>query len=93
MEEKGKEWEEKMEKKAEAWGEKKEKKFGDECKPGKKKKMDNGMTGGAIYFVGFIGALVYYLGVADSFWTVILGILKACVWPAFLVHSLLQYLG
>lgn len=45
--------------------------------------------GDAVYALGLIGALVYYLGEADGFWPAVLGILKALVWPAFLVHRLL----
>ncbi|MHB8604649.1 MAG: hypothetical protein ACYDCK_05285 [Thermoplasmatota archaeon] len=49
----------------------------------------NGATGGAIYGLGFIGAVIYYIQTATSFWLGVLGILKAIVWPAFLVYSLL----
>lgn len=52
-----------------------------------------GGGGGAVYGLGLIGALVYYIGAADGFWQVILGILKALVWPAFLVYHLLKSLG
>ncbi len=46
-------------------------------------------AGGALYFVGFIGAAVYYVQQATGFWYGVLGILKALVWPAFLVYKLL----
>jgi len=46
---------------------------------------------GGIYFLGFIGAVVYYIQQANGFWQVILGILKAIVWPAFLVYKLLGF--
>ena len=49
--------------------------------------------GDAVYGLGLIGALVYYIKVADGFWSVILGILKAFVWPAFVVYDLLQFLA
>jgi hypothetical protein len=46
--------------------------------------------GSMVYFVGFIGAAVYYIGHASGFWLGVLGFLKACVWPAMLVyHALL----
>ena len=48
---------------------------------------------GAIYFLGFIGAVVYYVSTATGFWVGVLGILKAFVWPAFLVYSSLNQLG
>ena len=45
------------------------------------------------YFVGFIGAAVYYISTATGFWNGVLGFLKAIVWPAFLVYELLKFLG
>lgn len=45
--------------------------------------------GGFVYFLGFIGAAVYYVQSATGFWMGVLGILKALVWPAFLVYKLL----
>ncbi len=50
-------------------------------------------TGGALYFFGFIGAAVYYIGTASGFWIGILGFLKSLVWPAFLVYELMMFLG
>lgn len=49
--------------------------------------------GGAVYGLGFIGALVYYISNATGFWMGVLGVLKAIVWPAFLVHGLLKFIG
>lgn len=49
--------------------------------------------GGAVYGLGFIGALIYYLANATSFWVGVLGILKAIVWPAMLVYHLLSSVG
>lgn len=51
-----------------------------------------GGPAGAIYGLGFIGALIYYLSTAASFWIGVLGVLKALVWPAFLVYELLKFL-
>lgn len=48
--------------------------------------------GGAVYGFGFIGAAVYYIFHATSFWMGMLGFLKAIVWPAFLVYELLKFL-
>ncbi len=47
---------------------------------------------GFVFFTAWIGALVYFEQHADSFWTVILAFLKACVWPAFLIHRALELL-
>lgn len=48
--------------------------------------------GSAVYGLGMIGALVYYLQYAGSFWVGVLGILKAIVWPAFVIYDLLKFL-
>ena len=49
--------------------------------------------GNAVYGLGLIGALVYYIQHAHGFWAVVLGILKALVWPAFVVYDLLRHLA
>lgn len=48
-----------------------------------------GGAGGA-YFLGMIGAAVYYLDTTYGFWPGVVGLLKALVWPAFLVYHLLS---
>lgn len=57
---------------------------------GRKRYPRGGGGGGAVYGLGLIGALVYYMQQADGFWPVVLGILKSLVWPAFLVYQLLR---
>ena len=47
---------------------------------------------GAIYGLGFIGALVYFIQTATSFWDGVWGVIQAVVWPAFLVWGLLDFL-
>ncbi len=49
--------------------------------------------GSAVYFFGLIGAAVYYIQQATTFWGGVLGFLKALVWPTFLIYKLLQFLG
>jgi len=44
--------------------------------------------GGGIYGLGFIGAAVFYIQGATLFWDGVLGVLKAIVWPAFLIYKL-----
>lgn len=44
---------------------------------------------GGFYGLGFIGAAVYYISTATGFWAGVLGVLKAIVWPAFVVFHLL----
>ncbi len=55
------------------------------------KVMKQGGMGG-FYFLGFIGAAVYYIQHAVGFGSVVVAFLKACVWPAFLVHDLLRFI-
>lgn len=52
-----------------------------------------GAGGGAVYGLGFVGAVIYYIQAATGFWMGLLGILKAFVWPAFLVYELLALVG
>ena len=47
----------------------------------------------AIYGLGLIGAAIYYISSATTFWIGVLGFLKAIIWPVFLVYGLLKYLG
>lgn len=49
-------------------------------------------AGGAVYGLGFIGAAIYYISTAGSFWLGVLGFLKAAIWPVFLVYELLKFL-
>jgi len=50
-------------------------------------------SNGAVYGLGFIGAAVFFLLKATTFWVGVVGILKALVWPAFLVFYALRSLG
>jgi hypothetical protein len=52
-----------------------------------------GGGGGAVYGLGLIGALVYYIQAATGFWPGVLGVLKALVWPAFVIYDLLKFLS
>ncbi len=45
-----------------------------------------------VYGLGFIGAMIFYLQHCTSFWTVMIGILKAIFWPAFLVYQVMEFL-
>jgi len=44
-----------------------------------------------VYGMGFVGALVYFIQHATTFWIGVFGILKAIVWPALLVYNLLEF--
>ena len=54
---------------------------------------ESACTSGAFYGLGFIGAAVYFISQATSFWLGVLGFLKAIVWPAFIVYEALKHLG
>jgi len=51
-----------------------------------------GGGGGAIYGLGVIGALFYFLQGTGTFVSVVIGIGKAIFWPAILMFKLLTYL-
>lgn len=53
--------------------------------------MGNG-TSSAVYGLGFIGALIYYVQGASTLLMIVLGFLKALVWPAIIVYKLLGFL-
>lgn len=56
------------------------------------KRMNGGFLGGA-YGLAFIGAAVYFIQQATTFWMGVLGFLKAIIWPALLVYKLMEFLG
>ncbi len=58
-----------------------------------KKEIQQHAPSGAVYGLGFIGALIYYISHATGFWVGVVGFLKALVWPAFLVYEALRMLG
>lgn len=47
---------------------------------------------GGIYGLAFVGALIYYMQHATSFGDGVLGLLKACVWPAVLVYKIMEFI-
>ncbi|MEQ8324337.1 MAG: hypothetical protein RIC15_02070 [Vicingaceae bacterium] len=47
----------------------------------------------ALYGMGLIGALVYYISNAGTFLGGLVGVLKSFVWPAILVYEALAKLG
>jgi hypothetical protein len=49
--------------------------------------------GHAVYGMGLIGALVWTWQQADGLGEHVVGVLKALVWPAFLVYDAFQALG
>lgn len=55
-------------------------KFRDMCRGG----------GDAVYGLGLLGALLYFLQRADSIGAGLYGIIKALLWPAFLIYKALE---
>jgi len=48
---------------------------------------------GFVMFVGFVGALLYFLRHANDFGDVLLALVKAIFWPGIVVYHVLQTLG
>jgi hypothetical protein len=46
-----------------------------------------------VYGLGFLGALVYYIGHATSLGVGLLGLFKAIFWPAVVVYEALHFFG
>ena len=57
-----------------------------------KEKIQQKASHSAIYGLGWMGAVVYYISTATGFWMGVFGFLKALVWPAFLVYEALKAL-
>ena len=58
-------------------------------KKGKKKNSSGGS--GGLYFAGFVGAIIYNMQAAVGFGAVVTGLLKALVWPSYIVYKLLEH--
>jgi hypothetical protein len=58
-----------------------------------KKTVEKHGAAGAVYGFGLIGAAIYFISTASGFWMGVLGLLKAIVWPAFLVYKLFEFFG
>jgi hypothetical protein len=48
---------------------------------------------GYVLFMAYIGAAVYFVRLSDGFWGFILALLKAAVWPAYVLHNVLGLLN
>lgn len=58
----------------------------------RKRKNQNNNVGNAVYGLGLIGAAIYFIQHATTFWVGVLGFLKALIWPVFVVYKLLEFL-
>lgn len=54
--------------------------------------MNNAGACGGMYGLAFIGAAIYFIKHAATFWAGALGILKAIFWPALLMYKVLEIL-
>ncbi len=54
--------------------------------------MKNRGVSEAVYGLGFVGAAIYFIQHAATFWLGVLGFLKALVWPALVIYKMLEFL-
>lgn len=47
---------------------------------------------GMFAFLTYIGAAWYFLQISYGFWPSILALLKAAIWPVYLIHRVFQLL-
>ncbi|HET6954681.1 MAG TPA: hypothetical protein VFI47_30230 [Acidimicrobiales bacterium] len=59
----------------------------------KRSRSSGSCGGGAVYGLGLIGAAVRFWQQADGLGEHLVGLLKALVWPAFLVYEAFKALG
>jgi hypothetical protein len=58
----------------------------------KPKVVVQGGSSDSVYGLGFIGALVYFIGQAKDLREGVIGFFKAIVWPAILVYEIFKLL-
>jgi hypothetical protein len=51
-----------------------------------------GAVGGAVYGLGLIGSLVYFIQSATSFWDGLYGVFQALFWPAYFAYGIFHFL-
>ena len=54
--------------------------------------MNCNASGGAVYGLGLIGALIYFLQHATTLTQGLVGIFKAIFWPAYFVYNVFEFL-
>lgn len=57
------------------------------------KVIDKGGPTGFVFFVAWFGAAIYFVQQSVGFWGFLLALLKACVWPAYVLYHLMVVLG
>jgi hypothetical protein len=58
----------------------------------KTKYVRSGNASNAVYGLGLIGSLIYFIQHASSFWMGIVAFFEALVWPAIVVYKILEWL-
>lgn len=48
--------------------------------------------GGFMFFVAYVGAVIYFFNQEPHFWGFVAALFKAIVWPAYLLYHVLQVL-
>lgn len=49
---------------------------------------------GFFFLLAYIGAAIYFISLSDGrFWSVVLGLLQAMVWPVYLMYHVLLMLN
>ncbi|MGE5041921.1 MAG: hypothetical protein ACM3IJ_03375 [Candidatus Levyibacteriota bacterium] len=56
------------------------------------KQINHQSGGSAVYGMGLVGALIYYLQHSHTLTEGLFGILKAVLWPGFLLYRILELL-
>ncbi len=57
-------------------------------------KIINQAPSGFVMFLAYLGAAIYFVQQSSGgFWEVILALLKAIVWPVFVLYHVLSLLG
>lgn len=55
--------------------------------------VNKGGAGGGFYFLTFVGAAVYWVQASTGFGEFLVALMKAMVWPAFVMYHVLGALG
>lgn len=48
---------------------------------------------GFVFFTAWVGAIVYFVQNSEGFGGFLVAIFKACVWPAYVLHAVLENLA
>lgn len=58
-----------------------------------KEQVQKKASSNTVYGLGFVGTAIYFISTATSFWTGVLGFLKAIVWPAIMAYEVFKFIG